>query len=108
MPKLFTGALAERLNRLCALPVTEATDGMTVRAGDDNDLRLEMRTWKWCEVYTMGLRCGCSRGLRATAAGRAWTRCLNQLRGLSGRTTLRLPGAIDGNGAVMDWLARGQ
>ncbi len=30
MPKLFTGALAERLNRLCAMPVTQARDGMTV------------------------------------------------------------------------------
>ena len=31
MPKLFTGALAERLNRLCQMPVTQATDGMTVQ-----------------------------------------------------------------------------
>ena len=31
MPKLFTGALADRLNGLCALPVVQATDGMTVR-----------------------------------------------------------------------------
>ena len=30
MPKLFTGALAERLNRLCPMPVTQARDGMTV------------------------------------------------------------------------------
>ena len=30
MPKLFTGALAERLNRLCSMPVTQARDGMTV------------------------------------------------------------------------------
>ena len=31
MPKLFTGALAERLNRLCDLPVEQARDGMTLR-----------------------------------------------------------------------------
>lgn len=33
MPRLFTGALAERLNRLCPLPVEEARDGMTVEPG---------------------------------------------------------------------------
>ena len=30
MPKLFTGALAERLNRLCQMPVTQARDGVAV------------------------------------------------------------------------------
>ena len=30
MPKLFTGALAERLDRLCPMPVTQARDGITV------------------------------------------------------------------------------
>ncbi len=30
MPKLFTGALAERLNRLCLMPVTQAGNGMAV------------------------------------------------------------------------------
>ena len=30
MPKLFTGALAERLNRLCQMPLAQARDGMTV------------------------------------------------------------------------------
>jgi two-component system chemotaxis response regulator CheB len=33
MPKLFTGELAERLNRKCALRVREATDGAEVRPG---------------------------------------------------------------------------
>jgi two-component system chemotaxis response regulator CheB len=33
MPKLFTGALAERLNRLCRLTVREAADGEAIRAG---------------------------------------------------------------------------
>jgi two-component system chemotaxis response regulator CheB len=33
MPKLFTGALAERLNRLCSMPVEQARDGAAVRAG---------------------------------------------------------------------------
>ncbi len=32
MPKLFTGALAERLNRLCALSVVEARDGEPIGA----------------------------------------------------------------------------
>ena len=30
MPRLFTGALAERLNRLCQMPLTQARDGVTV------------------------------------------------------------------------------
>ena len=30
MPRLFTGALAERLNRLCQMPVAQAHDGITV------------------------------------------------------------------------------
>ena len=33
MPKLFTSALAERLNRLCPLPVREAKNGDAVRPG---------------------------------------------------------------------------
>ncbi len=33
MPKLFTGALAERLNRVCRLPVEEARDGVEITAG---------------------------------------------------------------------------
>ena len=33
MPRLFTGALAERLNTLCQLPVEEARDGMVVEPG---------------------------------------------------------------------------
>jgi two-component system, chemotaxis family, protein-glutamate methylesterase/glutaminase len=33
MPKLFTGALAERLNRLCALDVREASDGVALAPG---------------------------------------------------------------------------
>ncbi len=33
MPKLFTGALAERLNRLCRLQVSEARDGAIARPG---------------------------------------------------------------------------
>jgi two-component system chemotaxis response regulator CheB len=33
MPKLFTGALAERLDRCCALQVQEAQDGSELRAG---------------------------------------------------------------------------
>ncbi len=33
MPKLFTSALAERLNRLCSLPVREARNGDAVRPG---------------------------------------------------------------------------
>ncbi len=33
MPKLFTSALAERLDRLCDVPVMQATNGMTVRRG---------------------------------------------------------------------------
>jgi two-component system chemotaxis response regulator CheB len=30
MPGIFTGALAERLNRLCQMPVTQAQDGITL------------------------------------------------------------------------------
>ena len=33
MPRLFTGALAERLNRLCRLPVQQARDGAVVEPG---------------------------------------------------------------------------
>jgi two-component system chemotaxis response regulator CheB len=33
MPRLFTGALAERLKRLCRLPVMEAKGGETIRPG---------------------------------------------------------------------------
>ena len=33
MPKLFTGALADRLNRMCAMPVEQARDGASVRPG---------------------------------------------------------------------------
>ena len=33
MPKLFTGALADRLNRLCRMPVVQANDGERVSAG---------------------------------------------------------------------------
>jgi len=33
MPRLFTGALAERLNRLCQLPVQQATDGAAIEPG---------------------------------------------------------------------------
>jgi two-component system chemotaxis response regulator CheB len=33
MPRLFTGALAERLNRLCQLQVRQATDGATIEPG---------------------------------------------------------------------------
>jgi len=33
MPRLFTGALAERLKRLCRLPVMEARGGETIRPG---------------------------------------------------------------------------
>ena len=33
MPRLFTGALAERLNRLCRMPVEEARDGMRIEPG---------------------------------------------------------------------------
>jgi two-component system chemotaxis response regulator CheB len=33
MPKLFTGELAERLNRICALRVREAYDGAEIRSG---------------------------------------------------------------------------
>ncbi len=33
MPKLFTGALAQRLNGLCALPVREALEGVELRPG---------------------------------------------------------------------------
>jgi two-component system, chemotaxis family, protein-glutamate methylesterase/glutaminase len=33
MPKLFTGALAERLDKCCALPVKEAYDNATIRPG---------------------------------------------------------------------------
>lgn len=33
MPKLFTGALAERLDRLCCLPVHQARDGALIQPG---------------------------------------------------------------------------
>ena len=33
MPRLFTGALSERLNRLCRMPVAEARDGAAVGQG---------------------------------------------------------------------------
>ena len=33
MPRLFTGALSERLNRLCRMPVAEARDGVAIEAG---------------------------------------------------------------------------
>jgi two-component system chemotaxis response regulator CheB len=33
MPRLFTGALAERLNRLCRMPVEQAKDGAAISAG---------------------------------------------------------------------------
>lgn len=33
MPRLFTGALAKRLNRMCRMPVEEARDGVVVEAG---------------------------------------------------------------------------
>jgi two-component system chemotaxis response regulator CheB len=34
MPKLFTGALADRLHKLCQMPVLEARDGMRVNPGN--------------------------------------------------------------------------
>ena len=33
MPKLFTGALAERLDKCCALRVEQAYDNATIRPG---------------------------------------------------------------------------
>jgi two-component system, chemotaxis family, protein-glutamate methylesterase/glutaminase len=33
MPRLFTGALAERLNRICRVPVQQAQDGAAISAG---------------------------------------------------------------------------
>jgi two-component system chemotaxis response regulator CheB len=33
MPRLFTGALAERLNRICRMPVEQARDGAAISAG---------------------------------------------------------------------------
>ena len=48
MPKLFTGALAERLDRLCALRVCEARDGETLKPGTitfaPGDTHLEVAT----------------------------------------------------------------
>jgi two-component system chemotaxis response regulator CheB len=34
MPRLFTGALAERLDRICAMPVQQARDGATIGRGE--------------------------------------------------------------------------
>ncbi len=46
MPKLFTGALAERLDRLCCLPVQEARDGAVIQPGSiwlaPGDAHMEM------------------------------------------------------------------
>ena len=48
MPRLFTGALAERLHRLCRMPVREATHGALVKAGTiwlaPGDAHLEVAT----------------------------------------------------------------
>jgi two-component system, chemotaxis family, protein-glutamate methylesterase/glutaminase len=48
MPKLFTGALAERLDRCCALQVKEAYDGAVPVAGTvwiaQGDMHMEVRT----------------------------------------------------------------
>ena len=48
MPKLFTGALAERLDRCCALQVKEAYEGAAPEAGTvwiaQGDMHMEVRT----------------------------------------------------------------
>ncbi len=48
MPKLFTGALAERLDRCCALQVKEAYEGAVPEAGTvwiaQGDMHMEVRT----------------------------------------------------------------
>ena len=47
MPKLFTGALAERLDRCCSLRVKEAYEGAVIGAGNGVAGAGRYRIWRW-------------------------------------------------------------
>ncbi len=55
MPRLFTGALAERLNQLCRMPVQEARDGVAIEPG---------RIWLAPGDSNMEIAAGVARGSR--------------------------------------------
>ncbi len=73
MPRLFTGALAERLNRLCRLPVEEARDGVAIEPGTiwlaPGDQHMEVA------MGALGVRGGRMRAIRLRA-GDASSGCM--------------------------------
>ncbi len=60
MPKLFTGALAERLDKCCALRVEEAYDDAVIRPGTvwlaPGDAHMEVAPRRLCSAKLMTLR----------------------------------------------------